>query len=344
MSDDAEPTYGLSSAWKPERPRWRVFPLLVSWLATGIALMVAAGILPGVDIENFWGALVVAAIIGALNAVIPPALAALRLPLTLVLGFLVVLLADALMLQLASEVTQGVLTVDSLGWALLAALVVAAVSVVLAVLLGSDDTSSIRIAQRIARRQGIIASTDVSGIVYLEIDGLAKPVLAARDARRQCPEHGSLGARDAPARRVGNGSLVADGCQPSWDPPGFERGHFGVPLGGEGDCDADDVLGSGRLRRDRAPARNRNRTADRRRRQSGKPPLGRRGGRDPHRQPDGGGEEVQSRLSGVLRERRQCDRALSSSSAGRSSSSGSQRCVRSAGTCTRAATVAASTR
>ena len=53
----------------------------------------------------------------------------------------------------------------------------------LAVLLGSDDMSSIRIAQRIARRQGIIASTDVPGIVYLEIDGLALPVLrrAMRD-------------------------------------------------------------------------------------------------------------------------------------------------------------------
>ena len=74
-------------------------------------------------------------------------------------------------------------SVDNFGWALLAALVVAAVSVVLAVILGSDDMSSIRIAQRIASRQGIIASTDVPGIIYLEIDGLALPVLrrAMRD-------------------------------------------------------------------------------------------------------------------------------------------------------------------
>ena len=145
--------------------------------------MVAAAILPGVDIVGFWGALLVAAIVGALNAVIPPVLAALRLPLTLVLGFLVVLIADALILLIAAEVTDGVLTVDSFGWALLASFVVAAVSVVLAVILGSDDMSSIRIAQRIARRQGIIASTDVPGIIYLEIDGLALPVLrrAMRD-------------------------------------------------------------------------------------------------------------------------------------------------------------------
>ena len=183
MPSEHEPTYGRSTSWQPERPRLRLFPLLVSWLATGVALMVAAWALPGVDIESFGGALAVAVIVAALNAVIPPVLAALRLPLTLVLGFLLVLIADALILQFTDRITDGVLTVDNFGWALLASLVVAAVSVVLAVLLGSDDMSSIRIAQRIARRQGIIASTDVPGIVYLEIDGLALPVLrkAMRD-------------------------------------------------------------------------------------------------------------------------------------------------------------------
>jgi uncharacterized membrane protein YvlD (DUF360 family) len=183
MPSDKEPTYGHSTSWQPERPRFRLFPLLVSWIATGVALMVAAWALPGVDIKSFAGALVVAVIVAALNAVIPPVLAALRLPLTLVLGFLLVLIADALILKFTDRITDGVLTVDNFGWALLAALVVAAVSVVLAVILGSDDMSSIRIAQRIARRQGIIDSSDVPGIVYLEIDGLALPVLrrAMRD-------------------------------------------------------------------------------------------------------------------------------------------------------------------
>ena len=178
MSSGPELTYSGSTAWKPERPRLRLFPLLLSWLATGVALMVAAGVLPGVHIDSFWGALLVAAIVAALNAIIPPLLAALRLPLTLVLGFLLVLIADAAILLIADAVTDGVLRVDNFGWALLASLVVAAVSVVIAVLIGADDTSSIRIAQRIARRQGVIASTDVPGIVFLEIDGLALPVLS----------------------------------------------------------------------------------------------------------------------------------------------------------------------
>ena len=182
-TSESGPVHGRSTDWQSERPRFQLFPLVVSWVATGIAFMVAAGILPGVSIDGFWGALLVAAIVAALNAVIPPTLAALRLPLTLVLGFLLVLIADAAILLLTDALTDGVLRVDGFGWALLASLVVAAVSVVLAVLLGSDDTWSIRIAQRIARRQGIIAKTDVPGIVFLEIDGLALPVLqrAMRD-------------------------------------------------------------------------------------------------------------------------------------------------------------------
>ncbi len=92
---------------------------------------------------------------------------------------------DALALKLASDFLEGTFTVDNFGWALLAALVVAAVSVALEVIFGTndDDTYTVRVVQRIARRQGGAVETDVPGIVYLEIDGLALPVLrrAMRD-------------------------------------------------------------------------------------------------------------------------------------------------------------------
>ena len=308
MPSESELVYGESTAWKPERPRFTVFGLLVSWLATGVALMVAAGLLPGVYIDGFWGALLVAAIAAALNAVIPPVLAALRLPLTLVLGFVLVLLADAAILLLADALTDGVLRVDGFGWALLAALVVAAVSVGLAVLVGSDDTYSLRVAQRIARRQGIIARTDVPGD-RLPGDRWARAAgAAAGDARRQRPDHGPLAGRGhARSGRVGDRSVLADGGQPGGDPAGIQRGHPRLPLGREGDRDADDVLGAAGLRGDRAAARDRHRPADRRRLEPRQPALRRGGGRDPHRQPDGRGEEVQSGLSGVPGQRRQRD-------------------------------------
>jgi len=142
MPSVTEPANGGPPAWQPVRPRRRLFPLIVSWLATGVALMVAAGLLPGMHIDDFGGALLIAVIVAALNAVIPPVLAALRLPATLVLGFLLVLIADAAILLVAADVTDGVLRVDNFGWALLASLVVAAVSVVLAVIPGSCSSRS----------------------------------------------------------------------------------------------------------------------------------------------------------------------------------------------------------
>ena len=75
--------------------------------------------------------------------------------------------------------------VDSFWWALLTALIASAVTVVLDVIFGTndDDTYTLRVIERIARRSGERVETDVPGIVYLEIDGLALPVLqrAMRD-------------------------------------------------------------------------------------------------------------------------------------------------------------------
>jgi uncharacterized membrane protein YvlD (DUF360 family) len=176
--------YGEAVSWQPERPRFKPFRLVLSWALTAVSLWVAAAILPGVDIEGTGGALAVAAVVAVLNALLPPLLAALRLPFMLALGFLLVLALNAFVLELAADVLAS-FTVDSFWWALLAALLVAAVSVLLEVIFGTndDDTYTLRVVQRIARRQGGAARTDVPGIIFLEIDGLALPVLrrAMRD-------------------------------------------------------------------------------------------------------------------------------------------------------------------
>jgi uncharacterized membrane protein YvlD (DUF360 family) len=152
---------------------------------SALALLAAAWIVPGVDIEGFWGAVAVAAVIAVLNAILPPIVAALRLPLMLVTGLLLVLVLDALMLVWASDLLENAIEVSSFWWALLAALVASAVTIALQVVVGAndDDEYSLRVAQRIARRTGGQVHTDVPGIVYLEIDGLALPVLqrAMRD-------------------------------------------------------------------------------------------------------------------------------------------------------------------
>jgi uncharacterized membrane protein YvlD (DUF360 family) len=181
----ASAPYAETPAWSPAVPRLRPLRILVGWVLAAAALLVAAAIVPGVDIEGFWGALGVAAVIAVLNALLPPVIAALRLPFTLVFGFLLVLVADALMLQLASSLLDGAIEVDHLGWALLTALLASGVSMLLQALVGvnDDDEYALRVTQRIARRTGGQTRTDVPGIVFLEIDGLALPVLkrAMRD-------------------------------------------------------------------------------------------------------------------------------------------------------------------
>jgi uncharacterized membrane protein YvlD (DUF360 family) len=149
------------------------------------SVYVAAGVLPGVSLERPGGALLVAAVIGVLNAFLPPLVAALRLPFMLALGFLLVLFVDAGALLLADEAVPSYLAVDSFGSALLAALLMAAVTIVLQVVTGTndDDRYTLNVVRRIARRQGQIEPISIPGLVFLEIDGLALPVLrhAMRD-------------------------------------------------------------------------------------------------------------------------------------------------------------------
>src|SRR6266700_452994 len=144
------PKYGQMPTWSPSRPRLRPLRLLFGWILSAAALLVAASIVPGAAVHDFRGALAAAAVIAVLNAVLPPIVAALRLPLMLLVG-----------------------------------LVAAAVGVVLDVVLGTndDDTYTFRVTQRIARRSGERTITDAPGVAFLEIDGLGLPVLqrAMRD-------------------------------------------------------------------------------------------------------------------------------------------------------------------
>jgi uncharacterized membrane protein YvlD (DUF360 family) len=176
--------YGEAPVWRPQRPQYRLGPVLLSWALAALSLFIAARLVPGASSSTLGATAVTAALIAVLNGVLPPLVAAIRLPFTALLGFFLILALDAGMLLLADRYSDG-LTIDSFWSALGVALAAAAVGVVLSVVFGTndDDVYSLRVVQRIARRSGERAVTDRPGIVFLEIDGLALPVLqrAMRD-------------------------------------------------------------------------------------------------------------------------------------------------------------------
>jgi uncharacterized membrane protein YvlD (DUF360 family) len=167
------------------RPPLRPTRLLLSLIVSAASVFLAAGLLPGLAVGNFWAALLAALVIAALNAVLAPLVSAVHLPYTVATSFLMILILDAVLLLAADALTEGAIVVNNFGSALIAALVISAIATALEVVAGTndDDAYTIRVIQRIARRSGERVETDVPGIVFLEIDGLARPVLqrAMRD-------------------------------------------------------------------------------------------------------------------------------------------------------------------
>jgi uncharacterized membrane protein YvlD (DUF360 family) len=186
MSTVATTDYGHRPHRDDIRPEIHLWRLALGLLVGGVAVLIAAGIVPGFDVGGFWAAVAVALLIAAINAILPPLIAALRLPFTVALAFLLVLAADVAALLIIDAIDEGdSVEVGGFGWALVASLVISAVTTTFSVVLGTndDDAYALRVVHRVARKSPDREVTDVPGILYLEIDGLSKPVLqrAMRD-------------------------------------------------------------------------------------------------------------------------------------------------------------------
>src|SRR5690349_10102655 len=181
---DGGTAYGVTAQWQPAKPKLRPLRLVVAWVVAAASVGIAAWLVEGVALSDPAGAFIAAFLIAVLNGLLPPIIAALRMPLALLTGFIAVLVADAVVLRVAADIAPDHIRVDSFGSALLASLLIAAANVVLQVIIGSndDDEYNLRVTRRVARRLGIDEHNGEPGIIFLEIDGLALPVL--RDAMR----------------------------------------------------------------------------------------------------------------------------------------------------------------
>lgn len=101
--------------------------ILAKWLVSSLALLGTAYLMPGIMIADFYTALIVALLLGLMNAVIRPVLVFLTLPITVLsLGFFILVINGFIFLSLAF-VVDG-FHVDGLWTAMIGTIVVSVFS------------------------------------------------------------------------------------------------------------------------------------------------------------------------------------------------------------------------
>lgn len=94
--------------------------LLFRWILNALALLLVAYLVPGFKMESLYTALIVALVLGLVNALVRPLLFILTLPVTILTLGLFTFVINALMILLVSTIVKG-FTVEGFVPALLAA-------------------------------------------------------------------------------------------------------------------------------------------------------------------------------------------------------------------------------
>lgn len=154
---------------------WRTSIVTV---VTASALLLMAAVLSGLDIDTVGHALLAGLVLGVANAFVWPALAFLIVPLSVLTLGLGSIVLNALVVFLVLDALPGV-EIDSFGTSLLVAIGLVVVATVLTTVLAIDDDAWFdeRSARQARSRKRAANVTDVPGIVYVQLDGVAYDVL-----------------------------------------------------------------------------------------------------------------------------------------------------------------------
>ncbi len=101
--------------------------IAILWLINALAVYATAHLLGGINVRNFGAAVVVALVLGFVNAVLRPVMVFLSIPFIIVTLGLFLLVINALMLQLSAALVDG-FSVDGFWWAVAGSLVISIIS------------------------------------------------------------------------------------------------------------------------------------------------------------------------------------------------------------------------
>src|SRR3989344_1891110 len=81
--------------------------VLVNWILSALALIITANLVPGFHVANFTTALIVALVLGIVNAIIKPILVILTLPINILTFGLFTFVINALLILLVAQFVKG---------------------------------------------------------------------------------------------------------------------------------------------------------------------------------------------------------------------------------------------
>lgn len=99
---------------------------LVKLILSALAIAVASYLLPGVHVNNFFDALIVAAVLTLLNYIVRPILIILTIPITVLTLGLFLLVINAALILITDRLIEG-FRVDGFWWALLFSIITAVI-------------------------------------------------------------------------------------------------------------------------------------------------------------------------------------------------------------------------
>lgn len=113
---------------------------LIRLIVNALALAITAYVLPGIDINNSVGTLLLIALVfGLVNAIIKPIITILSCPLIIITLGLFYLVVNGLMLLITDALVGRNFEIDGVGWAILGGLVMGLVGSILEGVLGLND-------------------------------------------------------------------------------------------------------------------------------------------------------------------------------------------------------------
>jgi uncharacterized membrane protein YvlD (DUF360 family) len=161
------------------RSRNPIVRIGIMWFITALALLIMSVLQQGLDIPIGRGvALAAAAVIGLVNALLWPYLSVILVPFAVLTFGIGTFILNGIVIWIAGEFVPG-FSVANLGAAIVTAIGVTVVSVIATTILTIDDEGSFSRAmiRRRMRGQSRDQNLNEPGVIFLEIDGLARPVL-----------------------------------------------------------------------------------------------------------------------------------------------------------------------